>query len=378
MKQQFVRILVLAVLLTGSMVPAAAAQAATTASLQANSVPLATLLNADGTLKHGGSFQGSYSVSNYNVQMDPQRGPVFDPQQSGANAPYLGGGGGGSSQWSQMGNSTQPLNGTVNVITISGSDVYLGGHFTNAMGNQAADYLVKWDGTNWSALGNDGLGGGSLNGFVNAIVVIGTDVYIGGGFANVNNGGTIIPEADYVAMWNGSNWAALQSNGAGDGALNDAVLALATSGTDLYIGGWFTDVHNGILTLPSADYITRWDGTFFHALGTGAGNGSLNAKVNAIVVNGSNIYAGGSFMDVNNNGTLLPQADFIAKWDGSNWSALQSNGAGNGALNNDVEALALDAASHMETRKITFLIVTRRGAPCGIIHIHDLLASKVL
>ena len=44
----------------------------------------------------------------------------------------------------------------------------------------------------------------------------------------------------------------------------------------------------------------------------------------------------------------------------------------------DEEALALDAAGRMEVRKITFLVVTRQGAPCGIIHIHDLLASKVL
>ena len=44
----------------------------------------------------------------------------------------------------------------------------------------------------------------------------------------------------------------------------------------------------------------------------------------------------------------------------------------------DEEALALDAAGRMEARKITFLVVTRKGAPCGIIHIHDLLASKVL
>jgi len=32
----------------------------------------------------------------------------------------------------------------------------------------------------------------------------------------------------------------------------------------------------------------------------------------------------------------------------------------------------------METRKITFLVVTREGTPCGVLHIHDLLAAKVL
>jgi arabinose-5-phosphate isomerase len=42
------------------------------------------------------------------------------------------------------------------------------------------------------------------------------------------------------------------------------------------------------------------------------------------------------------------------------------------------DTLALEAAGEMEARKITFLIVTRKGVPCGVLHIHDLLASKVL
>ncbi len=44
----------------------------------------------------------------------------------------------------------------------------------------------------------------------------------------------------------------------------------------------------------------------------------------------------------------------------------------------DEQALALEAAGAMETRKITFLMVTREGVPCGVVHIHDLLAAKVL
>jgi arabinose-5-phosphate isomerase len=42
------------------------------------------------------------------------------------------------------------------------------------------------------------------------------------------------------------------------------------------------------------------------------------------------------------------------------------------------QALALEAAGIMETRKITFLMVMRQGIPCGVLHIHDLLAAKVL
>jgi arabinose-5-phosphate isomerase len=42
------------------------------------------------------------------------------------------------------------------------------------------------------------------------------------------------------------------------------------------------------------------------------------------------------------------------------------------------EVLALEAAREMEVRKITFLVTTHEGKPSGVVHIHDLLASKVL
>lgn len=41
-------------------------------------------------------------------------------------------------------------------------------------------------------------------------------------------------------------------------------------------------------------------------------------------------------------------------------------------------ALALEAANRIEARKITFLVVEDQGRPAGILHIHDLLAAKVL
>jgi arabinose-5-phosphate isomerase len=42
------------------------------------------------------------------------------------------------------------------------------------------------------------------------------------------------------------------------------------------------------------------------------------------------------------------------------------------------DALAIEAATRMEAKKITFLMVLRSGVPVGVIHIHDLLQAKVL
>jgi hypothetical protein len=58
-------------------------------------------------------------------------------------------------------------------------------------------------------------------------------------------------------MWNGSAWSALGSNGAGDGAIAvefATVFAMASSGTDLYVTGDFTDVANVL----AADYVAVW------------------------------------------------------------------------------------------------------------------------
>jgi arabinose-5-phosphate isomerase len=42
------------------------------------------------------------------------------------------------------------------------------------------------------------------------------------------------------------------------------------------------------------------------------------------------------------------------------------------------DTLAVEAARFMEARKITFLLVQDGGHPCGVVHIHDLFAAKVI
>jgi arabinose-5-phosphate isomerase len=42
------------------------------------------------------------------------------------------------------------------------------------------------------------------------------------------------------------------------------------------------------------------------------------------------------------------------------------------------DSLAVETAKSMEARKITFVIVKEGATPCGIIHIHDLFAAKVI
>ena len=178
-----------------------------------------------------------------------------------------------------------------------------------------ATYPVRIDPTfsdaDWVSSGS-GMGGGSSPyyiPYVIAVAVIGTNLYAGGGFTTAG----AVP-ANYIAKWDGSAWSALGSG------VNSAVEALAVSGTNLYAGGGFTTAG----AVP-ANYIAKWDGSAWSALGSGiSGNGQLGETyVNALAVSGTDLYAGGSFTTA---GGVV--ADNIAKWNGSAWSVLSSGMGG--------------------------------------------------
>ncbi|HXT39023.1 MAG TPA: hypothetical protein VN887_03280, partial [Candidatus Angelobacter sp.] len=160
---------------------------------------------------------------------------------------------------------------------------------------------------NW----DDRFGPLGVDGNVNAIAVNGTNVYVGGAFTQA--GGSNILN---LARWDGRSWSAL---GAGiSNSPNPYVYALAASGTDLYAGGAFT-VAGGVLV----NHIGRWDGTDWRPLGTGVtGPGSM-PLVHAIAVLGSDVYVAGNFT---NAGGIM--ASNIARWNGSSWSALGAGLAG--------------------------------------------------
>src|SRR6266478_97630 len=115
----------------------------------------------------------------------------------------------------------------VEALAVLGSDVYAGGLFTTA-GGSAANYIAKWNGSSWSAVGS------GMDYFVYALAVSGSVLYVGGQFTTA--GGSA---ATNIAKWNGSSWSALGS-GLGTSDSFDSVYALVVSGSVLYAGGRFT------------------------------------------------------------------------------------------------------------------------------------------
>lgn len=295
-------------------------------------------LAADGTLDLSAAYSGSVDFTGYDVMLDPVRGPVFSPQADGLAA--------ASGQWAGVGAGDGALNRQIYSIAVIGSDVFVGGPFANAANLPAADGIVRWDGQQWFALGGDSNGDGALNGSVDAMAVHGSTLYIGGTFTRIKDGPTTINAAGYVARWDGSHWSALGSNGADGPALNLSVRTLAVDAQGvLYAGGGFTNVNNHGVVLPEADYVARWDGLNWSSLGhNGAGNGALNASVTTLQVDAGGLYVGGWFTNVSDSGISLPAADYVAHWNGVHWSALGDNGAGNGSLSSVVNALAMSGS----------------------------------
>src|SRR5262245_40502689 len=103
--------------------PTKAAQAAGT---EDRGTSPAAFLNGDGSLNLDGSFNGSFDLEGWDVNLDPALGPVFSPLAA-------------EGDWSEMGGSTSPINGPVFSILVNGSDVYVGGQFQNAAGIDEAD-----------------------------------------------------------------------------------------------------------------------------------------------------------------------------------------------------------------------------------------------
>jgi hypothetical protein len=197
-----------------------------------------------------------------------------------------------------------------------GLALYAGGYFTTA-GDNTAPGIAKWDGKSWSDVG------GGADGFIEGLAVFddgtGPALYAAGGFTTI--GGV---EASNTAKWDGTAWSPLGSGTDG------YVICLATidvgRGPALYAGGLFESAGG-----KPVNFIARWDGSNWSALGTG-----MEWLVYALAEfddgsgEGPALYAGGYFDSADD-----VEAEHIARWDGSAWSAL-----GNG-LNDEVAALTV-------------------------------------
>lgn len=208
----------------------------------------------------------------------------------------------------------------VRAVAVVDSEIYIGGFFWT----KDAKYwnnIARWNGDRWSSLGR------GVQGQVFSLAIIGDDLYVGGTFAMVDS--SIL--AQNIAKWNRStqHWAALEPSGF-DG-FGRTVYSLLPQGNELYVAVY------SIINGAGISQVAKWNSsintwTIFE--------GDIDGSIRTLAVSGTEVYIGGYFTSA---GSVM--ANNIAKWNGREWAALGSgvNGAVSGiaSLGNDVYVAGL-------------------------------------
>ena len=223
-------------------------------------------------------------------------------------------------------------------LAVSGSTVYLGGVFSSVenstgSGSVTRDYAAAVDATS----GYDTGWNPNPNSEVDALAVSGSTVYLGGFFSSVENStGSGSVTRDYAAAVDATHGYDTGWNP----SPNNEVFALAVSGSTVYLGGEFTSVENSTGSgSVMRDYAAAVDAT--HGYDTGW-NPNPSSPVVALAVSGSTVYLGGVFTSVENStGSGSVTRDYAAAVDATNGY----DTGWNPDPNNEVLALAVSGAT---------------------------------
>jgi hypothetical protein len=225
--------------------------------------------------------------------------------------------------WSALGAGVDDLDYVpqVTALAVKGNDLYVGGAFTRA-GGASVGHVARWNGTDWSAVGT------GLTRYFGDIPVAALgfnedDLLVGGRFEMA--GGS---SATNIARWNGSAWSQFA------GGARGTVKSIAADVSGVHVGGSFTA---GNVLRPLG--IVQWSGTSCSNVSAGGGKGlygptSVGDTVNAVAVNGSNVFVAGGFSVAGDSNVWN-----VARWDGVNWWPL------GGGVNGPVYALAFSGTT---------------------------------
>jgi hypothetical protein len=270
----------------------------------------------------------------------------------GAQRPYvaaLDGTTGAATTWNPS--ADQPIRS----LAATANAIYVGGYFTQAGGLARAGLAALDASTGAATSWNPGVSGSQRR--VNALVVRDSVIYVGGEFLEC--GGTTRRGLAALSITSGvpTNWYPWT-----DGE----VVAIAVSGSTVYVGGYFNHIRNQarnhVAAVTTAGALTSWDpnannsvraiavvgrtvlvGGAFGSIGgqardgiaaldatTGAAtpwNPTANGWVHVLAVNGHHVYAGGSFSSIGGQ-----NRNYIAALDAETGAATSWNPDANGYI----------------------------------------------
>jgi hypothetical protein len=200
--------------------------------------------------------------------------------------------------------------------------LFMGGAFHEIDGEpilRLGQRTLAWDDT-WSPVVES-------DGFIGASVIaleaveddaFGAGLYFSGSFARLGWDG---PLFNSIARWDGTEFHQL-GTGLIDEIINQPTQASAMAfgdiggGPMLFVGGSMVEA-GGV----QVNSIAGWDGSVWHALGSGITTSGFARPINALVIfddgNGPALYAGGAFDTAGGE-----PASNLARWDGEDWEAV--------------------------------------------------------
>lgn len=147
--------------------------------------------------------------------------------------------------WTDLSDGTS---GPCNTLEVDGTDVYLGGAFTSMPSSANSNYISKWNGASFDALGTGMDYTPAGTGGVYDMIIDSGILYAVGKFDDA--GGESVVN---VAAWDGASWAAV---GGGLGSVGDSLAAVAAKNGYIY-------ADNGL----GNNYLCQWDGTQWTTIG---------------------------------------------------------------------------------------------------------------
>ena len=196
-------------------------------------------------------------------------------------------------------------------LLVFNNALYVAGMF-DSIGGIAANNIAKYDGINWTALGNGITYTNPTSPIpfckIRSLYSYNNELIVGGYF---NQAGTIA--ANNIAKWNGTTWSTLGGgfpSSVSSTLYKICVTSLGVYNSELYAGN-------------STTGISKWNGTNWSAVGGGIPNGGNGNLVTAMCVYNNKLILAGNFLKAGN----LDLGN-IAAWDGANWYYVGGNGFG--------------------------------------------------
>ena len=233
--------------------------------------------------------------------------------------------------------SAAPSNGADQIVVDHTGAIYIGAYYNSGYGTPHFDVnaFQKWSGSAWQGVGQ-GLDFQRNDSGVKALATDGTNIFVGGIFSGAKYSGTPVVSSNIVC-WNPdlASFLAFPNYGLKSDNQNGDVHAFAVSGTNLFVGGYFTNqsvLDGGIARFSTVNLTSLPFGTLDYTV------------VSDITTLNGDAYIVGNFTHVT-NGMSITAAVNAARWSAGSWSALDDGSGTDGVTDGGTGRLAANLNS---------------------------------